>query len=185
MEKLFFTGFFFCLSCVFLFSEQPVKTNQEEIDFFNIYNLTMFRSQEKLTLMHKKGNIPKLGKETIKGDLSGTLMYHAKIKGFGGDVKMIYKNYSDYGNIIINGETNTTAKMNMRGHMYGTAKITDRKGNLLATIKYDELQIIHGVDGGGGYWVQLAGKESEFVGWNEIDRPDREEEIIEGEDDSE
>lgn len=184
MKKLFLS-FLMSLSFVVCLFSQTVKPNQEEIDFFNIYNLTMFRSQEKLTLMHKRGNITKLGKETIKGDISGTLMYHARIKGLGGDVKMIYKNYSDFGNFIVNGETNTTAKMNMRGHMYGTAKVTDLNGKLIATIKYDDLQIIHGVDGGGGYWVQLAGKKPVFVGWNEIDRPDREEEFVEGDEDSE
>jgi len=96
---------------------------------------------------------------------------------------MIFKNYSDFGDIIVNGETNTTAKMNMRGHMYGTVKVTDPKGKLIATIEYTPLQIIHGVDGGGGYVVQLAGKEPVIVGWNEVIRPDREEEFIEGEED--
>jgi len=180
MKKIFLSVILLSLSSLFLFSE-PVNPHHEEIDFYNSYNKTMFRSQEKLTLMHKKGNITKLGKETIKGDLSGTLMYHAKIKGLGGDVKMIYKNYSDFGDYIINGETNTTAKMNMQGHMYGKVTVTDMHKKLVATIIYDELEIIHAVDAGGGYTVQLAGKEPVFLAWNEVWRPEREEEIIEEE----
>lgn len=149
-----------------------------ELAFFNKYNITMFSSQGKLTLMHKRGNISKLGKEIVKGNVSGTLKYHARIKGLGGDVKMIFKDYCDFDGFTVNGESNVTAKMNMRGHMYGTVVVTDKDGAEVGRIIYDELQIIKGVDGGGGYTVILAGRDPVWIDWDKVLRIDREEEDI-------
>lgn len=166
-----------------MFSQSPAREysyealHDEALEFFNNYNISVLGSQEKLTLMHKRGTFTKLGKETIKGDISGTLTYHARIKGFGGDVKMIYKNYSDLPGMVITGESNVSAKMNMHGWMYGKIYITDSKKNPLAEIDYNSLEIVHGVDGGGGYYITLTGKAPVFLKWDEVNRPDREEEF--------
>lgn len=149
-----------------------------EIAFFNRYNITMFSSQNKLTIMHKRGNISKLGKEVISGEKSGTLKYHARIKGLGGDVKMIFKDYCDFDGFIVNGESNVTAKMNMRGHMYGTVIVTDSNGVEQGRIVYDKLEIVKGIDGGGGYTVTLPGREPVWVEWDKVLRIEREEEDI-------
>lgn len=154
------------------------KEVSPEIAFFNRYNITMFSAQNKLTLMHKRGNISKLGKEVVSGNKSGTLKYHARIKGLGGDVKMIFKDYSDFDGFTVNGESNVSAKMNMQGHMYGTVVVTDKNGTEQGRIVYDKLEIVKGIDGGGGYTVTLPGREPCWIDWDQVLRIEREEEDI-------
>lgn len=66
--------------------------------WFREYNKTIMRSQAKLTLMHKSSDKDKLGTETIKGDVSGSLTYKAdsNIAKPGAEIKMPYTNYADF-----------------------------------------------------------------------------------------
>lgn len=64
--------------------------------WFREYNKTIMRSQAKLTLMHKSSDTDKLGTETIKGDVSGSLTYKSNLAGLGAEIKMPYTNYADF-----------------------------------------------------------------------------------------
>ncbi len=127
--------------------------------WFREYNKTIMSSQAKLTLMHKSGNTDKLGKETINGDISGTLYYDAAVSGVSGVVTMLYTDYADtyikndetegvY--FCLNGNTNTKAGMDTNGNMYGTTTAT---GMYPGKAVYDNLEIKKGAAGGGYYLV--------------------------------
>ncbi len=64
--------------------------------WFREYNKTVKNSLSKLTLMYKSNDMDKLGSETVRGDLSGTLSYTSKIAGLGAEIKMPYTNYADF-----------------------------------------------------------------------------------------
>lgn len=64
--------------------------------WFREYNKTIMRSQAKLTLMHKSSDTDKLGTETIKGDVNGSLTYKSNIAGLGAEIKMPYTDYADF-----------------------------------------------------------------------------------------
>lgn len=154
------------LSALFVFS--AFAEDYSELDFINKFNVTAFSSQKKLTLMHKPNNMAKLGKETIDGDLSGTLFYNAAVKGLGGDVQMLYTDYCDFEGLIVNGETNTRAKMDSSGTMYGQVIVTDSDGNELGKIDFSKVIIKKAAPAGGSYGVTLPGKETVWIPWNEI-----------------
>lgn len=97
--------------------------------WFREYNKTGKSSQEKLTLMHKSNNMDKLGSETIKGDISGTLSYKAAVAGLGAEITMHYTNFADKFisddetlgiKFIFNGNTDTTSNMSANGNMHET-----------------------------------------------------------------
>ena len=128
--------------------------------WFREYNKTVKHSQEKLTLMHNPDDMKKLGSETAKGDISGTLSYTAKIEGLGARILMPYNNYADFyiGNDpalgvyfrLVEGSTNTTSNMSANGNMDGTVKCV---GMYPGEAVYDNLQIKGGAAGGGYYAV--------------------------------
>lgn len=135
------------------------------------YNKTVKASQKKLTLMHKSGNTAKLGEETISGDLSGTLYYHAYVSGVSGRVIMKYTNYADYYissdsslgyYFYINGNTNTSASMDQSGTMDGTVTCT---GMYPGTVGYDNIKIIGGGANGGTYAITRQGFDEEDVSY--------------------
>lgn len=125
--------------------------------WFREYNKTTVHSQTKLTYMHKKPDTAKLGDETINGDISGTLEYHAKMAGLGARITMPYKNYADFyisgtqeEYFILNGNTNTTSNMSANGNMDGTVTCT---GMYPGSAGYDAIEIKGGGAGGGYYAV--------------------------------
>jgi len=145
--------------------------------WFRQYNKTVMHSQTKLTLMHKTPDTAKLGSETIKGDISGTLGYKAAIAGLGADITMPYQNYADYYvsdnsaygiYFFLNGNTDTSSDMSGNGNMSGTVVVL---GMYPAEAYYNTLQIKGGAAGGGGYGVltkDLNGNtilEKELVDW--------------------
>lgn len=150
---------------------KPASTPEEQaiMDFYAEYNKTMFKSQSKLTIMHRKNPFSKLGKEKINGDISGTLSYDAHLKGIGGEVKMIYENYSDFPGWIINGETNTYSYMDFHGYMFGFTQIFDEEGNLKCRIDYEKVEIKHAGVGGGSYGVTFPGKETYWLDWDKVE----------------
>lgn len=125
--------------------------------WFREYNKTSLKSQSKLTLMHKPNNLDKVGSETIKGDISGTLGYTAKVEGLGARITMPYTDYADFyvtgtNNEVyfrLNGDTNTTSNMSANGKMDGTVKCT---GMYPGSAGYDAIEI-KGGGAGGGYYV--------------------------------
>ena len=121
------------------------------------------RSQKKLTLMHKPSDTDKLGKETINGDLSGTLYYDAQSSGLGAEIVMKYTDYSDYyiNNdpslgvyFNITGNTDTSSNMSANGNMHGTVTC---KGMYPGTVVYDQVEIKSGAAGGGSYVITPSG----------------------------
>lgn len=97
--------------------------------WFREYNKNIASSQKKLTLMHKPSDLDKVGSESVKGNISGTLGYNAKVAGFGAEITMPYTNYADHFisddstlgiRFILNGNTDTTSNMSANGHMHET-----------------------------------------------------------------
>lgn len=128
--------------------------------FMREYNKTAINSQKKLTLMHKANDMDKLGSESAKGDISGTLSYNASIAGLGADIKMHYTNYADFyinndpqngPYFLINGDTNTSASMDASGNMYGTVIC---EGMYQGEVIYDDIKIKGGAAGGGTYGIK-------------------------------
>ena len=121
--------------------------------------------------MHKSNDMDKLGSETAKGDISGTLSYNAKIDGLGARILMHYTNYADFysaGNsaygvyFLINGDTNTSANMSANGNMDGTVTAAN-SGMYPGYAKYDKLEIKGGGAGGGYYIVCTKDKNGNTI----------------------
>lgn len=133
--------------------------------YFLLYDKSVKVSHSHLTLMHKKGNLNKLGKEKINGNISGTLSYKTtiKISGFSGVVNMDYENYTDDKIMILDGNMDTVANVHGIGSMSGTVKIT---GMYPGAIFYDNVEIKNSTAGGGTYGVQpngLSRKELDYL----------------------
>lgn len=137
--------------------------------WFREYNKTILSSQDKLTLMHKPNDLDKIGSETIKGDISGTLSYKAAVAGLGAEITMHYENYSDkymcddenlgvY--FLCTGNTDTTSNMSGNGYMHGTVTCT---GMYPGSAKYDNLDIKGGAAGGGSYIVTTKDLEGNII----------------------
>lgn len=136
------------------------------------YNKTAINSQTKLTLMHKSNDMDKLGSETAKGAISGTLSYNAKIDGLGARITMHYENYADYYIVdkdkntgvyfCLTGDTNTSASMDASGEMDGTVICS---GMYPGKVVYNNIQIKGGAAGGGTYGIIREG----FDGQVEVD----------------
>lgn len=151
------------------------------------YNYMVKGSQKKLTLMWKSGSTDKLGKETAYGALSGNLSYDAGLSGVSGRVIMTYTNYADFyihtsGKIdttpldsddeeigtangfflLINGNTNTSAGIDMSGSMDGTVTC---KGMYPGAVGYDGIKIKGGAAGGGYYKISREGFPDENISW--------------------
>ncbi len=124
------------------------------------YTLTFFKklnkTQEKLTYMHKKGNLAKVGTETVKGDISGTLFYDVKIKGMGAVVTLRYTNYCDEEGWVYDGEVLTYSNMSQDGHFEGTIKVS---GIEPAEISYDKVIMKNGAPGDGFYTVSFPNQQ--------------------------
>ncbi len=160
----------FC-ACVFAQTENSssiqkfVSENPDFLEFFNLYNTEIYNSHAKLTLMHKKNNLSKLGKESVQGSLSGTLSYKTSLKGFNGVVTMEYKNYSDNPDFVFNGFMNTRANICANGRMFGTVVVS---GKFNAKISYDNIEIKKGGAGGGFYTVEYADGSKENLAWDQV-----------------
>ncbi|MBE6353322.1 hypothetical protein [Treponema sp.] len=141
------------------------------------YNKTSLRSQEHLTLMHKPNDMDKLGKETVKGDVSGTLYYNAAIAGLGAEIVMKYTDYADYTytyftagewvekpHFVFNGNSDTSSNMSANGNMKGTVTCT---GMYPGSNYYNNLEIKSGAAGGGYYTISAQDLEGNEIYSNE------------------
>ncbi len=134
--------------------------------WFREYNKTVMNSQKKLTLMHKPVDTDKIGKETVNGNISGTLSYDAHLKQLtNAEIIMPYVNYADYCinssselvtsapntlsvYFLLNGNNDTFTNMSANGNMRGTVKC---QGMYPGTVNYETLEIKSGGAGGGYY----------------------------------
>ena len=139
--------------------------------YFHEYLKTVESSYQKLTYMNKKGALSKLGSEKIRGSISGSLSYQAKVAGLGGRVFMQYIDYADFyiddnsalgPYFVLTGNSNTKASMTQNGTMDGTITIS---GMYPGQIYYDNIQIKDGAAGGGSYGVEPKGFPRSEVSW--------------------
>lgn len=137
--------------------------NQTEIEYLKAYNESSLSSHKKLTLMHKRSNLAKLGREKVYGDISGSCEYWARVRGFKGVVTIVYKNYCDIDGWVLNGECNTKANIRANGKMYGCMKVT---GVQPGSIYYDNIIIKKGTSAGGTYGVQVQDGERKELEYN-------------------
>lgn len=174
-RKILFAGAFYLLcSAVFICAEQneqeinadssiPITEFSDDVEYLRAFNESSLRSHNKLTLMHKKSNLAKLGKEKISGDISGTCEYWARVRGFRGVVTIVYKDYCDFNGWILNGECNTRANIHANGKMYGKIEIT---GENPGKIYYENVIIKKGTSAGGTYGVERNGFERSEIEYN-------------------
>lgn len=124
--------------------------------YFLSFDKIVRSSHKRLTLMNKKHNLDKLGKEQINGLKSGTLSYKTtlKVNGLSGFVEMHYENYSDNSLWIFTGDMNTLANVSGDGSMSGTVTV---KGMYPGTVTYDNVIIKNSKAGGGTYGIHSEG----------------------------
>ena len=147
----------FLLMIIFLFSLFANENKNETInekDFFILFNHKINESYKKIILLNKKPNIAKLGKEEVVGNISGKVLYHAKISGLGGIVTIRYENYCDEEGWIFNGEIITRGKITGNGNFDGKVEIS---GLYNATVYFDKAILGNNLPSGGTYGVSLNG----------------------------
>lgn len=127
------------------------------------YNKTMKAALKKLTLMHKPGSTDKLGSETKKGAISGSIAYNAAISGLGAKITIRLENYAEHYiendqdkgvYFTLTGNSNTTASMDQSGSMNGTMRC---EGMYPGYVYYDGITIRGGAAAGGTYGIHPDG----------------------------
>ena len=154
MKKIFKLLLGFLFVSVILARGLVAQTNGLSADE---YALTFFRklndTQTKLTYMNKAGSLEKIGTETVKGNISGTLFYDVKIKGVGAEVVLRYTNYCDETGWIFDGEIITHSNMAQNGTFEGTIKVS---GSFPGEVCYDKVLLKKGAPGSGKYLVKVS-----------------------------
>lgn len=146
LKKCHFVGFY-------AFSQNYTKCEE----YFIEYTKKISATQDRLTLMNKKGYLSKLGTEQIQGLKSGTLTYKTKISVLKGIVTLTYENFCDEDGWIFNGTITTKANMSANGTLSGTIEVFDS-----GFVTYDFVILKDGNPGGGTYGVKLNdGKEQQ------------------------
>ena len=149
MKKLVCLIFAFLVAAA-VFAEAPASAEDYTLNYFKKLNKT----QEKLTYMHKKSSLAKVGTETVNGGISGTLFYDVKIKGLGAVVTLRYTNYCDEEGWIYDGEIITHSNMAQNGKFSGTIKVS---GVSPAEVCYDNVIMQKGSPADGFYLLTLPG----------------------------
>lgn len=128
-------------------------SSEEEylVQFFTMLNKT----QKRLVLMNKEGNLAKLGEEGIPGLISGTLSYKTSIKGLSGVITLSYDNFSDEEGWTFTGDIIVKSNMMANGSFDGKIAV---KGTRPGTVYYDKVIMKSGKAAGGTYGVELPGK---------------------------
>ncbi len=157
MKKIFFLCIFMVLTLT-AFAQNAATAEDYALTYFKHINQT----QTKLTYMNKKNTLAKVGTETIKGDISGTLFYDVKIKGVGAVVTLRYTNYCDEEGWIFDGEIITHSTMVQNGNFGGVVKVS---GVAPGEVRYDKVRLIKGNPGDGNYIVTISGKTAEEVSY--------------------
>lgn len=141
------------------------------------YNKTSMQSQKYLKLMHKPNDMDKLGSETVKGSISGTLYYNARVAGLGAEIEMKYTDYADFyyqyytdnewkteRYFVFNGNSDTTSNMSANGNMEGTVTCT---GMYPGSNYYKHLEIKGGAAGAGYYTISAKDLEGNEIYTNQ------------------
>jgi len=136
-----------------VFAETWGSAEDYTLNYFKKLNKT----QEKLTYMHKKSSLAKVGTETINGSISGTLFYDVKIKGMGAVVTLRYTNYCDEDGWVFDGEIITHSNMAQNGNFSGTIKVT---GVSPSEVCYDNVVMKKGRPAEGFYLLKRSGSPS-------------------------
>lgn len=147
MKKLFCLIFAILVTGA-VFAETWGSAEDYTLNYFKKLNKT----QEKLTYMHKKSSLAKVGTETINGSISGTLFYDVKIKGMGAVVTLRYSNYCDEEGWIFDGDIITHSNMAQNGNFSGTIKVT---GVSPSEVCYDNVVMKKGRPADGYYLLKL------------------------------
>lgn len=144
------------VSMAFLFGNDLAGCDELPVqDFFEIFVVKLNESQKNLAYAHKKSAIARVGTETINGEISGTLFYTVKIKGFGASVIMRYTNFSVEEGWTFDGELHITSDINQNGAYAGTITVT---GKFPATVCYDDIKMKSGFPASGDYLIQRGDK---------------------------
>jgi hypothetical protein len=145
--------------------------------YFLEYNRSIKASHGHLTLMHKPGDLDKLGKEKGDGKEGGYVDYDAHTEGLGAEIFMHYVDYVEFyiednpglgPYFKATGYTNTTVNMASKGWMWG---IMECEGMYPGKVYYGEqekggkIEIVNGDAGGGVYGVEPADFFMEDVSW--------------------
>jgi len=152
--------------------------------FFYEFNKSYASAIYKLTFMHKKGNLRKLGEETNYGTISGQIYFKARVVGLHGDITVTTTNYCDYyiendpakgPYFVLNGDSGSTANMATNGSMKPVT-ITCT-GMYPGTVYHGNVEIKGGVVAGGTYGVTPSGFPRRELPWtlgyfNQIPLPD-------------
>lgn len=133
--------------------------------YMDTYNESIIASHNKLTLMHKRFNLAKLGKEAAVGDKGGNLTYHAKVHGFSGLVLMKYDNFEEFEEWTLNGNTNIKANIRANGKM---SSVVECSGMYPGKVYYDNIKIKKGKANGGFYTISREGFPNKTVVWDAI-----------------
>ena len=143
MKKLISLIFGF-LILASIYAQSSLSPEEYALKFFKKFNET----QKKLTYMNKPGTLEKMGTETVKGNISGTVFYDVKIKGMGAVVTLRYTNYCDEEGWVYDGEIITHANMSQNGTFSGIIKVT---GVSPSEVCYDNVIMKKGQPQGGYY----------------------------------
>lgn len=133
--------------------------------YIDTYNLTVLASHKKLTLMHKRFALQKLGKERIAGDMCGGVFYHARVRGFGGLATVRYDDYEELPGWLLSGNTNVKA------NIFANGKMLDRvncRGMYPGFVDYSNVKIKKGKANGGFYTVSREGFPNRTIVWDAI-----------------
>ena len=116
--------------------------------------------QTRLTLANKTLPSEVLGTEVIKGYISGTLTYEAKLKGVGVDVTITYDNFSDVDGWIFDGQVISHAKVVGRGSYEGEITVS---GCYPGKIIYSDVKSKLGYPTEGTFEVILDGYDTALI----------------------
>jgi len=115
-------------------------------EFLIVFDTTLARSHEKMTLMHRAGT-GALGKEVKNGDISGQVAYNAHTSGLGAEIFFDYARYRDF-YLVLNGRYTIRVNTSANGTMTGRIEISSPVYS--GYVRYD-LKITSG-NAAGGYW---------------------------------
>ncbi|MCR4734859.1 MAG: hypothetical protein K5829_07650 [Treponema sp.] len=160
--KKFFSISFFLILLSSLFAQSLAGGGESAEDYALTFFKKLNETQTKLTYMNKKSAMAKVGTETVKGDISGTLFYDVNIKGLGADVTLRYTNYCDEEGWTFDGEIITHSNMSQTGSFEGTISV---KGIAPGQVSYDKVKLVKGNPGDGKYIVNRHGQAAAEVSY--------------------
>jgi len=158
-KSLFIFLLLFSMSSLFC-NDIAVSDEMTDLAFFEKFIVKLNESQNNLVLAHKKSHLARIGTETINGEISGTLFYTVKIRGFGASVIMRYTNFSVEEGWIFDGELKITSDINQNGTYAGTITVS---GDYPATVCYDNVKMTDSKPSSGEYIIERNNKQEKII----------------------